>query len=162
MSHSARARAINVGLGVAIILSLSACTTGPGNKPSTLRWKTYSDDQAIAFPPASWTKGPFQYALTKVETTRRYTVIETESRGLRFHVSIQNTGAGEADVFAGMPKASLWLSDGAKIDKLVWTAAKVKIGPGEATTGMYFNDGSLSEGVRPVKLFIDGQPVAAW
>ena len=149
-------------VGLLALLSLSACETGPGNKPSTMHWKTYADDQPIAFPPSSWVVDGLRYELTRVESTRRYTVLKTTSRGLRFHVSITNAGGRDDKAYQRAPKASLRLSDGTYIERLVWTSSVLKLKPGELATGMYFNDGTLGENVMPTKLEINGRTVAQW
>jgi len=149
-------------LGLLALLSLSGCVAGPGNKPSTMHWKSYAEDQPIAFPPSSWVVDGLRYELTRVESTRRYTVLKTTSRGLRFHVSITNAGGRDNKAYERTPKASLTLSDGAYIQRLVWTASVHKLKPGELATGMYFNDGTLGENVMPRKLEINGRTVAQW
>lgn len=146
----------------ALALLVAGCTTGPGKKPGTLKWKVYSDDKPLAFTPTSWTKGGLRFELAKVESTRRYTVLKTTSWGLRFHVRVQNQGAAEENVFSKMDKAGLVLRDGTVIDRLVWSAGTVKLQPGKETKGMYFNDGSLTEGASPKSFLMDGKVVARW
>lgn len=149
-------------VGLLALLSLSACVAGPGNKPSTMHWKSYADDQPIAFPPSSWVADGLRYELTRVESTRSYTVLKTTSRGLRFHVSITNAGGRDNKAYERTPKASLKLSNGAYIERLVWMASVHKLKPGELATGMYFNDGTLGENVMPKKLEINGKTVVQW
>jgi hypothetical protein len=151
----------SIGLLLSLTL-LAGCVAGPGKKPSTLKWKEYKDDHALAFTPAAWTRGSLKFELTEVKSERRYTVLGTKSRSLRFYFRVTNTGAAEADVFEAMAKGSLALSDGSFVERLTWTASKVKLAPGAVTEGMYFTDISLNEGLGPKKLAIDGNTVASW
>lgn len=152
-------KSISLILGLTL---LAGCVAGPGKKPSTMKWKEYKDDHALAVAPASWMRGSLKFELTDALHERRYTVLKTTSRRLRFNFKVTNTGAAEADVFKSMGKASLALSDGSFIERLVWTAGKVKLEPGAQTQGMYFTDASLAEGLGPKKLAIEGQTIASW
>jgi len=155
-----RARLLLTCLTMALFLS--ACVAGPGNKPGTMRWKTYTEKIQLNFPPISWTSGGLRIQMTEARYERRHTVLKDLSYSLRFEFKVTNISSGDLNINeAQRPQASLTLADGSQAPNMIWTySARTNspvLKPGDEAKGLLFNDNSVPKDARPKTLLINGQ-----
>lgn len=146
----------------ASLASLAGCTTGPGNKPGTLHWKTYTDATPLEFSPAAWTSGGLRHEMTSARYEKTYTAVSVSGYRLRFEFKVTNTGARSVDLNkVPRPKASLTLRDGGAAPSMIWVYSSrtpnALLEPGQTAKAELFNDNSVPEGARPGQLRIGSQ-----
>jgi hypothetical protein len=144
-----------------ILVALAGCTAGPGNKPGTLQWKTYTDVTPLEFSPAVWTTGGLRHEMTSARYEKHYTAVSVSSYRLRFEFKVTNTGARSVDLNkVPRPKASLSLKDGGPAPSMIWIyssrSPNALLEPGQTARAELFNDNSVPEGARPGQLRVGG------
>ncbi|MBK6847281.1 MAG: hypothetical protein IPG96_06960 [Proteobacteria bacterium] len=165
LTHERRARVVLVAFA-ACFLALAGCTTGPGNKPGTLRWKQYTAVTPLEFSPVVWTTGGLRHEMTAADYEKHHTVARVTGHKLRFEFKVTNISAESVDLDkVPRPQASLTLKDGRPAPSMVWiyfpTKRNAPLEPGQTTKAQLFDDNGVPEGARPEQLRI-GDRVVNW